>query len=77
MSRLQYLLIEINSVTSEISSFYHEVYPFLTEDTVTIPSQGKDLMNEKYFEDYLESLQEILHHHKLTHRPTGGELRIT
>lgn len=77
MSRLRSLMVEINEVTNEISSFYNEVYPFLAEDTVTIPSQDKDLVNEKYFEDYLESLREILHHHKLTHRTKGGEMMPT
>lgn len=77
MERLQSLLREINGVTNEISSFYNEVSPFLAEDTVTIPTQSKDLMNEKHFEDYLESLREILHHHKLTHRSKGREISLT
>lgn len=74
MDRLPTIMREINEVTCEISTFYQEVYPFLNEDTITLPSQNKDLVNKKYFLDYLESLREILHHHKLTHRSRGGEI---
>lgn len=77
MDRLPIIFREINQITSEISNFYQEVYPFLNEDSITLPSQGKDLVNEEDFRDYLESLKEILHHHKLTHRPKGREMTIT
>lgn len=77
MDRMPNILREINAVTNEISSFYQEVYPFLNEDTITLPSKEKNLVNEEYLSDYLESLKEILHHHKLTHRPKGGEIILT
>ncbi|HSI71315.1 MAG TPA: hypothetical protein VK941_13855 [Gillisia sp.] len=77
MDRLSVIFREINEVTSEISNFYQEVYPFLNEDTITLPTRDKDLVNEEYFKDYLESLREILHHHKLTHRTKGSEMTLT
>lgn len=77
MDRLSLILKEINEVTSEISNFYQEVYPFLNEDTITLPTQEKDLVNEENLSDYLESLREILHHHKLTHKSKGGEIMLS
>ncbi len=77
MGRLANVLREIIEVSSEIFNFYQEVYPFLKGETITLPTRDKDLVNEKYFRDYLESLREILHHHKLTHTSKGGEMTLT
>ena len=67
MKNLQQIEDEINELTFKIETKYPELYRFLDENPVTIPSQNHPDINKKLMLDYLESLKQILKHHLETH----------
>jgi len=70
MKNLQKLLIEISQVTINIETNYPEIYRFLDESPLTIPSEKKPNIDKAVLQEYLESLKELLRHHKETHIKT-------
>jgi len=68
MSQLQSIENEIIRLTTLIESMYPELYKFLEENPLTIPSVNHPNINTKIMEDYLESLDQILKHHIETHK---------
>ena len=70
MKNLQKLLIEISQVTKNIETNYPEIYRFLDENPLTIPSEKKPNIDKAVLQEYLESLKELLRHHKETHIKT-------
>jgi hypothetical protein len=50
-----------------IENEYPELYMFLDETPVTIPSINNPKINFKIMEDYFESLKQLLKHHIETH----------
>ena len=68
MKNLQELLDEITELTFKIEKNYPELYKFLGEDPLTIPSENHPHINKKVKQDYLESLKQLLAHHLETHR---------
>ena len=67
MKRISNLLNEINLITLEIETKYPEIYKFIEEDTLTLPFREHQPINAEILFDYLESLKELLSHHKKTH----------
>lgn len=62
MKRLQQLTRDINELTLKIEQDFPELYQFLNETPITIPS-STDPINTKNFSDYLDSLKQILERH--------------
>ena len=67
MESIKRLLNEITLVTLEIETKYPEIYKFLDEDTLTLPFREHPKINSEVLYDYLESLKQLLSHHKETH----------
>jgi hypothetical protein len=67
MESIKRLLNEITLVTLEIETKYPEIYKFLDEDTLTLPFREHPKINSEVLHDYLESLKQLLSHHKETH----------
>ncbi|GGK44579.1 hypothetical protein GCM10007963_10980 [Lutibacter litoralis] len=67
MRNLQKVLKEITELTFEIKKNYPELYQFLEENPLAIPSENNLEINKKVMQDYLESLKLLLAHHKETH----------
>ena len=74
MKNLQKLLIEISQVTINIATNYPEIYKFLDESPLTIPSEIKPNIDKDALQEYLESLKELLKHHKETHIQTKNSI---
>ncbi len=68
MKDLRYLLTEISELTSAIESDYPELYQFLDENPMTLPTIPHPEVNRKVMEDYLQSLRQLLEHHLQTHQ---------
>ncbi|WP_299215394.1 hypothetical protein [uncultured Aquimarina sp.] len=67
MSTPEYLIIQINELTTLIETRYPELYKFLEEQPLTLPTNDTKEMDEKLLSDYLESLNQLLKHHVITH----------
>jgi hypothetical protein len=68
MKNLQLLFKEITNLTSEIETKYPELYQFLDENPITIPSVEHPKLNKNSLELYLKDLNELLKHHLETHK---------
>ncbi len=62
------LLRQITELTSTIETQYPELYRFLEEEPLTLPTEAHPEMDKKALQDYLESLQQLLTHHLQTHK---------
>ena len=60
MRNIQILINEIVELTTTIATNYPELYVFLSEDTVTIPSEEHPKMTKKVMKTYLEGLKQML-----------------
>ncbi len=67
MEKITKILNEITLITLEIETKYPEIYKFLEEDTLTLPFRKHITINYEVLYDYLESLKQLLSHHKETH----------
>ncbi|CAM4248962.1 hypothetical protein [Gillisia hiemivivida] len=67
MERITRILNEITTITLEIETKYPEIYKFLEEDTATLPFMEHPKINSKVLLNYLESLKQLLLHHRETH----------
>jgi hypothetical protein len=63
----QQILEEISALTNIIESDYPELYQFLDENPITIPSSVHPDLNKKTLEVYLQDLKDLLKHHVKTH----------
>jgi hypothetical protein len=68
MSQLQSIENKIIKLTTLIETMYPELYKFLEENPLTIPSVNHPNINTKVMEDYMESLEQLLKHHIETHK---------
>ena len=68
MDNLQIILAEISWLTKTIESDYPELYQFLDENPMTIPSENHPEIDKKILKDYLESLRQLLKHHLETRK---------
>lgn len=75
MKALHRLLIEITRLSSNIETNYPELYRFLEENPITIPSEAHPSMDREAMEAYLESLKGLLRKHLETHGKGKRETR--
>lgn len=68
----QQILWEITTLTNQIETDYPELYRFLDENPITIPSSVHPDLNMKTLEGYLEDLKDLLKHHLQTHKNKTG-----
>ena len=68
MNDVQKLLQEITQLTKKIETNYPELYQFLDENPLTIPSESHPEIDKKVLQDYLESLRQLLKHHVETRK---------
>lgn len=61
------LLQEITKLTTNIETNYPELYTYLEEIPLTIPSKDDPEVTINSLQDYLESLKQLLKHHLETH----------
>ncbi len=61
------LISEITDITTKIETDYPELYKFIEEQPITVPSSDHPEANEKNLRDYLDSLKQLLQHHLDTH----------
>ncbi len=59
------LLTRITELTLTIKANYPELYGFLMEDPITIPSIAHPVISITVLEDYLDTLKQVLSHHTL------------
>lgn len=60
MERIKALLQQILQVTTELETYYPELYQYLGETPITLPDDPHPKMDEKALQDYLNTLQEML-----------------
>lgn len=68
MKDMQAIVSEIVRLTSHIETIYPELYRFLDENPMTIPSEAKPHLDKETLESYLEDLKELIRHHEFTHK---------
>jgi len=68
MNTLQALLAEISQLTKTIETNYPELYQFLDDSPMEIPSESHPTINRNVLQDYLDSLKQLLKHHIETHQ---------
>lgn len=68
MQNLRPLLTEITELTNTIESDYPELYRYLDENPLTLPTKAHPEMGKKALQDYLETLQQLFAHHLETHK---------
>ncbi|MFD2564423.1 hypothetical protein [Aquimarina rubra] len=67
MSTPEYLIIQINELTTLIETRYPELYKFLEEEPLTLSTDVTKEIDENMLSDYLESLNQLLKNHVITH----------
>ena len=68
MSDLNTILKKISDLTYRIEIEYPELYQFLDEDPMTIPSIENPEMGKKVMQEYFEDLKEKLKQYSKTHK---------
>ena len=68
MKTLRELLTDITNLTTNIETNYPELYKFLGENPITIPSTDHPDITITIMQDYLNSLKQLLKHHLETHK---------
>ncbi|PKP10622.1 MAG: hypothetical protein CVU08_13525 [Bacteroidetes bacterium HGW-Bacteroidetes-3] len=68
MNTSQSLSAEISQLTKTIETNYPELYQFLDENPMTIPSESNPSIDKKILLEYLESLKLLLKHHLETRK---------
>lgn len=68
MKNLKSTLSEISQLIKTIETNYPELYQFLDENPITIPSEKSPTIDNKVMQEYLESLKQLVKHHIATHQ---------
>jgi hypothetical protein len=68
MTTIKNLITEITRLTSEIESKHPELYRFLDENPITLPSAAHPEITQDVLAEYLVSLRQQLRHFLETHR---------
>ena len=68
MKKTQEIITKISQLTLDIETNYPELYRTLDENPMTIPSLEHPQLDTVVMQAYLDSLQQLLEHHKDTHR---------
>lgn len=66
MKELHSVLKEIVKITTIMETEYPELYRFLEENPMTIPTSGHPNIDEAALREYLKSLKGMLQHHRKT-----------
>jgi len=72
MNELQSMMKEITTLTTMMETEYPELYQFLDENPMTIPTTNHPHIDIVVLKEYLESLKGLLQHHLETHKKTNG-----
>lgn len=67
MNTSENIISQINKLTTHIKTNYPELYQFIEEQPITIPSSDHPKTDEKTMYEYLDSLKQLLQHHIDTH----------
>jgi hypothetical protein len=67
MRNNQNLVPEMIRIISNLETNYPELYQFLDEDPITIPSKPYPEVTERTLKQYVEDLRELLKQHRKTH----------
>lgn len=70
MKELKKLNEEITRLTLKIESDYPELYRYLDENPMTLPTGSHPEIEKEVLSKYLQSLKEQLRHHMETHKKT-------
>lgn len=68
MKHIKKILNEITELTTDIETNYPELYVFLEENPLTIPSEKKPVITSNYLQAYLDSLKLLKEHHLELHK---------
>jgi hypothetical protein len=68
MKKMHELLKEINAITLKMEQEYPELYQYLDENPVTIPTDAHPHLDTKTFSNYLEALKNQLQNHIESHK---------
>ena len=68
MKKKQKIITEISQLTKNIETNYPEMYKFLDESPIIIPSKNHPNIDEYVLQEYLENLKQLLQHHIETHK---------
>lgn len=68
MKTMKELLSEIMLLTNEIETNHPELYRFLDENPMTIPSENCESIDKPTLEEYLDSLKQLLQHYLESHQ---------
>lgn len=73
MERIKKLSQEINQLTLKIEQEYPELYGFLNENPITIPTNEHPQINTENLADYLDSLNQLLKHYLTNQQQTSTQ----
>ena len=73
MNDEQQIISEISRLTSTIEADFPELYRFLDENPITIPSTAHPNLTALTLAEYLEDLKGLLRRHQEIHKTTGHE----
>ncbi|MEZ7504818.1 DinB family protein [Flavobacterium sp. Arc2] len=76
MKDLQQLLDEVTRLTSNINTNYPDLYKFLSENPITIPSYVDPQITKQVMTDYLDSLKNLLHNHIESHKKKNASFNV-
>jgi hypothetical protein len=68
MKELESILKEIVDITTTMETEYPELYRFLGENPMTIPTADQPKIDEAALREYLMSLKGLLQHHRETRK---------
>ena len=68
MKELESILQEIVDITTTMETEYPELYRFLGENPLTIPTANHPKIDESAVREYLMSLKGLLQHHRETRK---------
>ncbi|MDC6352713.1 hypothetical protein PP178_14220 [Zeaxanthinibacter sp. PT1] len=71
MKTLYQLSSEITRLTNLIETRYPELYKFLDEDTMTLPTLAHPKIDAHVLKEYVQSLKQMLQHYLESHRITS------
>lgn len=68
MKNLHQLMVEITQLTTDMETNYPELYKFLDENPITIPSEKHPTIDKQALINYLETLKQLLKNHIQSHK---------
>lgn len=72
MNNLKNLMTEITRITIEMETEHPELYRYLDENPMTLPTMDHPEIDKKVLEDYLQSLRQQLKHSLDAQRAENG-----